>query len=408
MIGGLWLFFTIVLLIISVITKQVSLFLVFILFFMAGGIARLWDHYSLHRVEYRRRLSSNRVFFGEEVKMEVEVSNRKPLPLPWLQVDDTIPNEVTVLNVATTPDSSMTHQLLRNLFSISWYQKVKKHYSIQCPHRGYFTFGPTKISSGDMFGFFTRYKEIDSRDHLMVYPKILPLEKLGIPSRQPLGEIRTINHLFQDPVLTMGIREYQYGDSLKIIHWKNTARTGRLQTKIFEPTTTVDMGIFLDVRTVKPPLWGVVSEKLELAIVTAASMANSALSEKYRVGLYVNQNDPDSPELIRILPNRHPEQLKRILEALAAIHPIDSTPIADLVITESRNLPWGSTLVVITAMPTEPLLSVLFQMKRVGRKVVLITIGDHAAISSNGLTTYHVSEDIGWEKMETLSLGTKQ
>jgi uncharacterized protein (DUF58 family) len=195
---------------------------------------------------------------------------------------------------------------------------------------------------------------------------------------------------------------------LKIIHWKNTARTGRLQTKIFEPTTTVDMGIFLDVRTVKPPLWGVVSEKLELAIVTAASMANSALSEKYRVGLYVNQNDPDSPELIRILPNRHPEQLKRILEALAAIHPIDSTPIADLVITESRNLPWGSTLVVITAMPTEPLLSVLFQMKRVGRKVVLITIGDHAAISSNGLTTYHVSEDIGWEKMETLSLGTKQ
>ena len=130
MIGGLWLFFTIVLLIISVITKQVSLFLVFILFFMAGGIARLWDHYSLHRVEYRRRLSSNRVFFGEEVKMEVEVSNRKPLPLPWLQVDDTIPNEVTVLKVATIPDSSMTHQLLRNLFSISWYQKVKKHYSI--------------------------------------------------------------------------------------------------------------------------------------------------------------------------------------------------------------------------------------------------------------------------------------
>jgi uncharacterized protein (DUF58 family) len=407
MISGLWLFFTIILLIFSVITKQVSLFLVFILFFLAGGIARLWDHYSLDRVEYRRRLSSNRVFFGEEVKMEVEVSNRKPLPLPWLQVNDAIPNEVTVLKVATTPDSSMTYQLLSNLFSISWYHKVKKHYSIQCPHRGYFTFGSTKISSGDIFGFFTRYKEIDSRDHLMVYPKILPLEKLGIPSRQPLGEIRTINHLFQDPVLTMGIREYQYGDSLKSIHWKNTARTGRLQTKIFEPTTTVDMGIFLDVRTVKPPLWGVVSKKLELAIVTAASMANSALFEKYRVGLYVNQNNLDSPELIRILPNRHPEQLKHILEALAAIHPVDSTPIAELVITESRNLPWGSTLVVITAMPTETLLSVLLQMKRAGRKVVLITVGAHEAISSTGLTSYHVSEDIGWEKMETMTLGTR-
>ena len=95
---------------------------------MAGGIARLWDSYSLHRVEYHRHLSSNRVFFGEEVKMEVEVSNRKPLPLPWLQADDEIPKEVTLLKGKTTPDYSMTHQLLSNLFSISWYHKVKRHY----------------------------------------------------------------------------------------------------------------------------------------------------------------------------------------------------------------------------------------------------------------------------------------
>ena len=404
MIGELWLFFTIVLLIFSIVTKQVPLFLVSLLFFMAGGIARLWNKYSLQRVEYHRRLSSNRVFFGEEVKMEVEVSNRKPLPLPWLQADDEIPKEVTLLKGMVSSDYSMTHQLLSNLFSINWYHKVKRHYTIRCPHRGYFTFGPTKISSGDVFGFFTRYKEIDTRDYLIVYPKIVPLEKLGIPSRQPLGEIRTRNHIFQDPVLTMGIREYQYGDSLKSIHWKSTARTGRLQTKIFEPTTTIDMGIFLDVRTVQPPYWGVITEKLELVIVTAASMANDALSEGYRVGLYVNQNNPDSPELVRLPPNRHPEQLKRILEALAIIKPVYTTPIAEMLIHESRNLPWGSTMVVITAAPTEPLLSALFRMKRVGRKVVLITIGEQEEINSNGLTTYHVNEDIGWEIMESLSL----
>ena len=407
MIGELWLFFTIVLLIVSIIIKQVPLFLVALLFFMAGGLARLWDKYSLNRVEYRRRLSSHRVFFGEEVKMEVEVSNRKPLPLPWLQADDEIPKEVTLLKGKTMSDYSLTHQLLSNLFSISWYHKVKRHYTIQCPQRGYFTFGPTKISSGDMFGFYTRYKELDTPDYLIVYPKIVPLEKLGIPSRQPLGEIRTRNHLFQDPVLTMGIREYQYGDNLKSIHWKSTARTGRLQTKIFEPTTTIDMGIFLDVRTVQPPYQGVIAEKLELAIVTAASMANDALAEGYRVGLYVNQNNPDSPELIRLPPNRHPEQLKHILEALAAINPMYTTPIVEMLVKESRNLPWGSTMVVITAAPTEHLLSALFRMKRVGRKVVLITIGNGEAMSSNGIMTYHVDEGIGWEKMETLRLGAR-
>jgi len=404
MIGSLWLVITILLVIASLITKQVPLFLVSLLFFMAGGLARLWNRYSLNRVEYRRHLSTNRVFFGEEVQMEVEVSNRKPLPLPWLQVDDEIPEEVTLLKGGITQSYLSTHQVLSNLFSIGWYHKVKRHYSLRCLQRGYFTFGPAKMSSGDVFGFFRRYQEIDLLDHLMVYPKIVPLKELGIPSKQPSGEIRTRNHIFQDPVLTLGIRDYHFGDSLKRIDWKSTARTSRLQTKIFEPTTTIDMGIFLDVCTVKPPFWGVVSDLMELAIVTAASMANEALSEGYLVGLYVNQNHPDSVELIRIPPGRHPDQLKHILEALAPIQPIDTMPIAGLVVSESRNLPWGSTLVVITAVPTEALLSVLFQMKRVGRKVVLITIGGKEPINIDGLTTYHVRDDISWGKMETLNL----
>jgi uncharacterized protein (DUF58 family) len=408
MIGRLWLVITILLLIVSLILKQVPLFLVSLLFFMAGGVARLWDNFSLNRVEYHRRLSSNRVFFGEDIQLEVEVINRKPLPLPWLQVDDEIPKNVTLLKGRTSPSHLTTNLLLCNLFSIGWYHKVKRHYPLRCSQRGYFTFGPARISSGDIFGFFTRYKEIDSLDHLMVYPRIVPLEKLGIPSKQPLGDIRTRNHIFQDPILTMGIRDYQFGDSLKRIHWKSTARTGQLQTKIFEPTTTIDMGIFLDVRTVKPPFWGVVSELLELAITTAASLANYALSEGYRVGLYINQSSPSSAELVRILPSQHPDQLKHILEALAPIQPIEAVPIARLVSGESRSLPWGSTLVVITAMPTDSLLSVLHQMKRFGRKVALITIGGKEPISSNGLTVYQVPDNITWDKTESITLLAKR
>ena len=50
-------------------------------------------------------------------------------------------------------------------------------------------------------------------------------------------------------MLTAGVREYRFGDSLKRIHWKSTARLGRLQTKVYEPTTTVDISLCLDVRT---------------------------------------------------------------------------------------------------------------------------------------------------------------
>jgi uncharacterized protein (DUF58 family) len=407
-LGGFWLVIAVILLIASVVLHQVPLLLISLLFFLAGGVARLWGRYCLSRVEYHRRLSSKCVFFGEEVQLEIEVANRKPLPLPWIQINDEIPGELTLLKGKTVPSYIPAHSLLSILTSLNWYHKVKRRYPLQCRQRGYFTFGPAHIRSGDIFGFFVREKEIEELDHLTVYPMIVPLERLGIPSKQPIGDIRTRSQIFQDPLLTLGVREYQSGDSLKRIHWKTTARLGKLSTKVFESTTTVDMGIFLDVRTVRFPYWGSIPQLLEMAIISAASIANHALSEGYRVGLYVNQNRQSSAELIRIPPSQHPDQLRNILEALAPLQSVDVMPLARLVAHESRNLPWGSTITTITAQPTDALLATLMQMQRVGRRVVLIVVGDgKSTLSHSGLTTYFVRDDVMWEEMDKLTLETR-
>ncbi|MEK7354060.1 MAG: DUF58 domain-containing protein [Chloroflexota bacterium] len=405
MLGSYWLFISGLLFVLSLLVHQVPLLLVSLLLFLVGGVARLWNRYCLSRVEYQRRLSARRVFCGEEVQLEVEITNKKPLPLPWIQINDEIPDGVTLLKGKTSQSHLMNRVILSNLLSLSWYHKVIRRYPISCQQRGFFTFGPAIMRSGDIFGFFSLEEEVKPLDHLIVYPKIVPLEKLGIPSMQPLGDIRTRNHLFQDPILTMGIREYNFGDSLRRIHWKTTARFGRLHTKVFEPTTTIDMGIFLDVRTVKPPLWGSVPELLELAVIVAASLSKHTLDEGFRVGLYANQNNTSSGGFIRIPPSQHGDQLQHILEALAQVFSSETIPIARLITNESRNLPWGSTMVVVSAMPTDALLAVLFQMKRVGRKVALILVGNAASgISTDGLMVYHVPDDIMWRDLETLSI----
>ena len=408
MLGSYWLFISALLFIISLLMHQGPLLFISLLLFLVGGVARLWDRYCLSRVEYHRRLSAKRVFFGEEVQLEVETSNNKPLPLPWIQIDDEIPEGVTLLKGKTSPSYLANRVILSNMLSLSLYHKVKRRYPISCQQRGVFTFGPVRIRSGDLFGFFTREVEIKQLDRLIVYPKILPVETLGIPSMQPIGDIRTRSHIFQDPVLTMGIREYHSGDSLRRIHWKTTARLGSLQTKVFEPTTTLDMGIFLDVRTVKPPLWGVIPELLELAVVITASLAKHSIDEGYRVGVYANQNQPSSDGLVRIPPSQHSDQLQHILEALAQLHPTEIIPIAGLIANESRYLPWGSTMVVVSAQPTDALLSVLSQVRRSGRKVVLVTVGNsESPINTNGLTVYPVRNDILWRELETINIGRK-
>ncbi len=404
--GGYWLSVAGILLIIGLLLHQVTLVLISLLLFLMKAVTKLWERYCLTRVEYCRTLSAHRVFFGDEIELKVEIANRKPLPLPWLEIIDEVPAEVTFLRGKTAPSEKLTQQNLNNLLSLGWYHKVIRRYPLRCLQRGCFTFGPARIRSGDLFGFTRKEMEARPIDYLTVYPKIVPVEKPGIPSNQPLGNIRTRRHLFQDPVLSLGVRDYHYGDSLKQIHWKTTARVGKLQTRLFEPTTTVDMGIFLDVRTIKPPAWGNIPELFELGIIVAASLAHHALAEGYPVGLYVNQPKKYSGEAIRIPPSQHRNQLPNILEALARLHAsFESMPIARFVPYESRNLPWGSSLVVISAAPTDELINTLLALKRAGRQVTLLVVGGQKLPTSlNGLNVYRVPDNVSWQQLEKLKI----
>ncbi len=405
--GDYWIFVAVCILIVSLIIQQVPLALVALLFVLTGGVSRLWNKYCLHRIEYQRRLSNTQVFFGEEIVFEIEITNRKPLPLPWLQIDDELPDKVVLLKgkATQTLEDRMT---LNNMFPIGMYHRVKRRFPMKCSQRGAFVFGPTRICSGDLFGFFRRERTIGKLDYLLVYPRLVPLESLGIRSQQLFGDIRLKQHLFQDPVLTAGVREYQSGDSLKRIHWKSTARLGKLQTKIYEPTTTVDISIFLDVRTLKAPLWGSSYQLQELGIITAASIAQSALKAGFRVGLYVNQITRFSQGMLTVPPSRHPDQMERILEALAQIHQVETVPVVRYIRQEVGSLPWGSTLLVVSAQPDENMMATLLDLKRVGRSVTLVTVGgkeeEIQKIQTGRIPVFNVSDAIAWDLVQQIGL----
>jgi uncharacterized protein (DUF58 family) len=402
--GDYWLFFAVLILIISLALHQVPLVLICLLFLLTGGVSRLWNRYCLKRIEYRRRLSQSQVFFGEEITFEIEVANRKPLPLPWVQIEDELPDNVTLLK-GKTEATAEDRVILNNMFPINMYHRVIRRFPVRCTQRGAFVFGPTRIHSGDLFGFFHRDMTISKLDYLMVYPRLVLLEKLGIASRQLFGDIRLKRHLFQDPVLTAGVRDYVSGDSLKRIHWKSTARLGSLQTKVYEPTTTVDVSLFLDVRTLKAPLWGSVSQLQELGIITAASICQYALKAGFRVGLHVNQITRFSQGMLKVPHSQHPDQLLHILEALAQIHQVETISAAQHVRQEAPGLPWGSTLLVISAQPNDDLLATLLDLKRAGRTVALVKVGgDMPEAGTRGLAVYHIKDDVAWDLVKEIGL----
>lgn len=411
MLGGAWLFLTVVLLIVAVVLRQPTLLIVAILFFLTSGVARLWSRYALQRVEYQRRLSSDRVFFGESLTFDTTITNRKFLPLPWLRIEEETPEDVKFLKGKLSASYKVKRQVLSSFLSLGWYHRVTRRYPVQCLKRGIYSFGPVTISSGDPFGFFRKKVELDAEDRLLVYPRIVPLEELGIPSRHPFGDLRIRRHLFEDPVQVMTTRDYVSGDPMKNIHWKATARMQRLQSRVFEHTTTMDMALFLDTRTVADTnYWSMISpDFLETGVIAAAAIASFSLNNGYKIGFYANEYYEYSDHLMRLPPSNHPDQLKGILEALAQVKGMSSLAAEKLLDREARQISWETTIVMVTAVPTSELIASLKRFQRAGRRVAVVLIGSTAPdIKMDGILVYRVSEEVYRKNLEALRLAAER
>jgi uncharacterized protein (DUF58 family) len=170
--------------------------------------------------------------------LEVEIVNRKLLPLSWLEVEDEIPQPLSPRKGRIAPSYKPERSLLASLLAMRPYERVRRRYMISCTKRGEHVFGPVRIRSGDLFGFVVWERELPTEEQLIVYPRVLPLERLGLPACQPLGALRTQSWLFEDVSRIAGSREHRPGDGLRRIHWPASVRTQRLQTRLYEPTTS--------------------------------------------------------------------------------------------------------------------------------------------------------------------------
>lgn len=342
-----------------------------------GPIARRWSQTSLRGVTWRRKLNRQRAFPGENLELTVEVENNKLMPIAWLKILDNFPAQLAPTEPdVIAPSHKAGYGTLVSVLRLRWYERVARRYTLVCRKRGIYALGPVSFYSGDIFSLYETSSRDDSRDWVLVYPQIVSLEDLGIPSQAPFGDIRSRRRLFEDPNRIMGARDYQPQDGFRHIHWKATARHNRLQTKVYEPTVDPKMMICLNIATFAQPWQGIRVELLEHAIIVAASLANYAVESKCSVGLLVNGAMPHADQSLKILPGRSVTQLAKILETLAAVSPFVTTSIEHLLLDHSPRLPWGATLVVVTSIITDELCETISQLQRAGRHMVLVAVGD--------------------------------
>ena len=385
-------------LIASLLLRQPQLFAIATILLLIAGVSRLWERYCLRGLSYTRSLEQTRAFFGEEVRLSVEIVNDKPLPLAWIEVEDVVPGQgISFAPAHAGPSHIPGRRLLTMLMSVRWYERVRRHYRVRCEARGVHAFGPATLRTGDVFGLAAQEMQVPREDYLLVYPRVVSLDQLQLPATNPFGDVPLRRQwLFEDPLRTVGVREYRPGDSPRRLHWKATARAPdqALQVRVFEPTTSHRLLVVLNISTAGHNWsWqGYDPEALEAAITTAASVAQWGVERGYLVGLAANARLFHSSVPVRLPPSRDQRQLMYVLEALARLVPMATMAPESLIDVEARELAFGTTVVLVTCAVTTELMRGLQRLRRRGHKpaLLLITQHDEAAVPFDGIPAYAI------------------
>ncbi len=361
--------------VLSLTARNPLLLLLTVIVLIVAVTSWLWGQYCLAGVSYTRRFETNRLFFGEEIEFWIELINAKPLPLPWLRAEDEFPQDVPILRAETHHSSRPQRRILTNVYSLRWYEKVRRRYRLRGERRGAYYIGPAQITSGDLFGFQRRRTRTSHIDTVLVYPKLVPLTQLSLPAARPLGDFGSERRIVDDPLRMAGARDYQAGDSVRHLHWKATAHRAALQTKQFDPSAAPHWMICLNTQTLEHVFEGVVTDFLETAIVVAASLAVAGLEARRSVGLVANSNIHESPAWIQLAASRHPQQSTHILEALAQLNTTPLLAFDQMLRLELPRLPYGASIFAITSLLNENILNALLDLRSKGHPLALILVG---------------------------------
>lgn len=353
--------------------------------------ASWWRNHSLDRVSYRRRFHYTRAFPGESFPATIEVENRKLLPLTWLRTVDPWPKAVApVDDTLLAPGYSPEQGFLTHVFSLRWYERARRSYSLLYRKRGIYPVGRVRLSSGDLFGLYEKTEEVGEVQHLTVYPNLIPLGAIGLLPQHPAGDQRSRRRISEDINQPMGVREYHPEDHFRRIHWPATARTGALQVKVYQPTSAQVLVLCLNVSTSQRYWEGIYPALLEHMLSAAATLAQEGIARGYRVGMISNGCLANSDQPFRIPPGRSPEQLAHLLGALAGVTPVIVAPFEQLLLREIPRMPYGATLLILTAVTGAELVETLMRLRKHERRFTLLSFAAEPPPAIPGVTCIHL------------------
>lgn len=352
--------------------------------FILGGATFFtgwWTTYAERSLRIQRQAPET-ISFGDRASVMIEVANRSLLPIPWLQITDSVP-----LAIRTgTP--------LKLAFALNAGGARRLSYDVVGTRRGYYMLGPLRLYTGDVLGLHTRQLSAPPVA-LTVFPRVLPVARVLLPAQLPFGPLSAITRRGEDPARPAGVRPYQASDGVRRLDWKSTARHGELLVRRAEPSVAPETTFALAFGRGDYP-GRILQDCLERGATAAASLGVALLDRKLPVGLISNGIDAKHPAAPVVLPQGKGDgQRQLLLYLLGRLQPSEGASLWEMLARQA--LPWGGTIGLIIADLQPELLPAVHALKRRGQYVMLLPLEGsaegRALARQHGLRVLQIDRD---------------
>ena len=274
------------------------------------------------------------VYKGDDVIVELTISNNSYRRTQQLEVFDNVPHEM-----------KMRQGINQMRMNLGPGQSARIKYRVRCPLRGHYTLGPVSVRYRNVFNLFANESKVQDRTDITVFPQVREIEEALLRSDVPKMYTGATTLKTPGPGMEFySLREYLPGDAFRSINWKAFARTGELMVNEKTRDAVTDVFIILDTRDVSR-IGTVLKNPLEMGTIAAASISNYFIRRRDSVALVTYGDKMDY-----LPPETGDNQGYKVLSNLAAVRAKGSMPLQAVTNAMSSRMSRGSPVFIISSL----------------------------------------------------------
>ena len=264
---------------------------------------------------------------GDGIVVKEKSDNRKRVPLSFLSVEWSLERLCSQYKVDDKPF------VISSSFSLPSYSSVKRNKEISGLKRGIYTINNGKISSSDLFSSEKYSYPLISNSTLYVLPGRKNSFSSSYAYRGFIGAVLSGKMNQEDPFEIKAIRPYFPTDSMRVVNWKASAKTGSLKVNQYEWTTDESVMVALDLSRGN-------EEERELLIEYVSSFSSLLLERGVSLSLYSNGRDYKDGTLVKVGEGSGGSHIDSVDKALSTIKvsSTDSMALSNLLESALKNI----------------------------------------------------------------------